>query len=279
MRVVTFVCSDSFSIDQATNRLSLFHIIDRISAPSFPVVIPGMALCAVWERDQHDPITVEYDMKIMLDAQHLAKMTGQIDFRGHDRARAVGKVQGFRLPNPGRIKILIEVGGVELAKWEMDAQGPAAPTTRATDTPPDTSSPAPAPPLALAAAPPPPFAAAPPPPFAAAPPREAMPQPPPSPAPLLTSAPEVARPLESAPLPVPAVAPSPEPEPQPAPAPQPGPALVPPVVPPPAPAASPAPKPSSVRNAAKAPEKSKAPKKPEVRAKSGARVKPGMRKK
>jgi hypothetical protein len=271
MRVVTFVCSDSFSIDQATHRLSLFHIIDRISAPSFPVVIPGMALCAVWERDQHDPITVEYDMKIMLDAQLLAKMTGQIDFRGHDRARAVGKVQGFRLPNPGRIKILIEVGGVELAKWEMDAQGPAVPTTRATDTPLDTSSPASAPPPALAAAPPPPLAAV--------PPLEAKPQPPPSPPPLLTSAPEVAPPLESAPLPVPAVVPSPEPEPQPAPAPQPGPALVPPVVPPPAPAASPAPKPSPVRNAVKAPEKSKAPKKPEARAKSGVRVKPGMRKK
>src|ERR1700733_9821533 len=112
MRVVTFICSESYSLDQASNRLSVFHIMDGINSATFPVLIRGMSLFAVWERDQYDPTTFQYDIKIMLDTQQLGKLTAQVDFQGHNRARAIGTIQGFRLPAPGRISVLIESGGI-----------------------------------------------------------------------------------------------------------------------------------------------------------------------
>jgi hypothetical protein len=127
MRVATLICSESFSLDQASNRVSIFHIMDGISATVFPVVVRGMSLYVLWEREQHDPATFQYVIKIMLETEQLARLTAQGDFKGHTRARVIGNIQGFRLPGPGRIRVVIEFGGTDLAQWEIDARSAGSP--------------------------------------------------------------------------------------------------------------------------------------------------------
>jgi hypothetical protein len=92
MRVPTFICSESCALDQASSRLSVFHIMDGINSTTFPVIIRGMSLYVLWERDEHDSMIFQYDIKIMLGADQLAKLTAQVDFKGHNRARAIGNI-------------------------------------------------------------------------------------------------------------------------------------------------------------------------------------------
>lgn len=128
MRVATFVCSESCALDQSSNRVSIFHIMDGINATAFPVTIRGMSLYILWERDEHDPVVFQYSVRIMLGTEQLARLTAQGDFKGHTRARVIGTIQGFRLPRAGRISVVIEAGGTKLANWEIEVRSVAAQT-------------------------------------------------------------------------------------------------------------------------------------------------------
>jgi hypothetical protein len=90
MKVLLFLCSESYALDQVSNRLSIFHVMDGLNSAAFPISIPGMALSSLWERDAQDPMIFRYDTVIMLDNQQIASFPSQIDFQGLNRARSVG---------------------------------------------------------------------------------------------------------------------------------------------------------------------------------------------
>jgi hypothetical protein len=53
-RLLLFVPSESVSIDQQTNRLSVFHVLEQINLPSFPATLRELYIVTLWQRNRSE---------------------------------------------------------------------------------------------------------------------------------------------------------------------------------------------------------------------------------
>ena len=119
MRIKYLICSESSSFDQFTGRVSLFHLMDQIIAPTYPVAIPQISVIVCMEREENEPDSAELKIQIKLGAQELMSYPASIQFRGGTIARAVGNLQGFYVPAAGRLTASATFEG-NTTIWEID---------------------------------------------------------------------------------------------------------------------------------------------------------------
>jgi hypothetical protein len=138
MRCLFLMCAESSAIDAPTGRLSAFHIIEELTASSFPVVVPHLHLVAMLERGRQESVA---------DASAVLSLNGvlvgnplklAIDFRDRDQTKLVANIQGVVLQKAGKLTVSLEHGGASLGKWEIrvvqaktQQQAPEAPTESA----------------------------------------------------------------------------------------------------------------------------------------------------
>jgi hypothetical protein len=118
MKIYAVIAAESFSIDQATNRLSAFNLFDDVNIAAFPMLMPQLAIIALCERDETDPMTQNLELAFALDAQELGVFSIAIDFQGRIRARAVANIQGLVITGPGRLKFMFRQQTKILSTWE-----------------------------------------------------------------------------------------------------------------------------------------------------------------
>jgi hypothetical protein len=121
MRLVLFTCAESAAIDQTTNRLSIFRVMEEIGSPAFPGAWPQMWIIAAGIRDENDPSVYNLTMRITLTGQQqpIVAAPFMIDFQNRSRARALGQIAGLVLPNPGVLRFSLSDGTSELGFWEV----------------------------------------------------------------------------------------------------------------------------------------------------------------
>jgi hypothetical protein len=110
-------CAKSSSVDGKTNQLSLFHVLDEISAPSFPLHLHSVCVAALFERESDDASLQSYALVIKLDGNLLASFTMTIDFTTSRRNRSVNTIQGLTIPGAGAVTIAAVQKGKILAEW------------------------------------------------------------------------------------------------------------------------------------------------------------------
>jgi len=52
--LLLFAPTESISIDQESNRLSMFHLAEQFNFPQFPVAIPQLVLITIWQRSANE---------------------------------------------------------------------------------------------------------------------------------------------------------------------------------------------------------------------------------
>lgn len=117
MEVRLFICSESFALDAARNSLSLFHILEEINSPVFPVALPQMSVVAMFVREEEEPNEPQVRLRIQLDGQELFLGPMGVNFQGHLRTRSLGNIQALVLPRPGRLSVSVEQNDHALASW------------------------------------------------------------------------------------------------------------------------------------------------------------------
>jgi hypothetical protein len=136
MRVRLFTACETSILDQRSNGLSLITIIDEMSSPSFPFIIPRLAIVTLFERnmdEQEKPhgLTVSAH----LGDQELFSLGLEIDFQGKPRLRALADVGGLVIMAPGMLHLVLNhTSGTSLAEWDITIAkigGPAATVTGA----------------------------------------------------------------------------------------------------------------------------------------------------
>ncbi len=149
MKVHYIACAKSSSVDGKTNQLSLFHVLDEITAAAYPLKIESFCVAALFEREPGEDGPQSYNLVIKLDGGMLASFTMSIDMSGARRNRSVNTIQGLTIPAAGVVSVAILQKGALLADWQMIAvaAGAARPAPPASVTP---SAPAPAPKSAAA---------------------------------------------------------------------------------------------------------------------------------
>ena len=121
MKVHYIACAASSSLDAATNQLSLFHILDEISGPAFPLPLPGFCVAALFEREPTDAVVQPFVLAVSLDATLIASFTMSVDFATSRRNRSVNTIRGLTIPAPGLVTINILQKTTVLAVWQAPA--------------------------------------------------------------------------------------------------------------------------------------------------------------
>ena len=121
MKVHYISCATSSAVDGKTNRLSLFHVLDEISGPAFPLQLGSFCVASLFERDPSEDPVQSYALAVSLNGILLASFSMRLDFRGTRRNRTVNTIEGLAIPAPGAVMVSIVQRNDVLAVWRMAA--------------------------------------------------------------------------------------------------------------------------------------------------------------
>ena len=104
MRVQFALCSQTASVDRASNRLSIFNVIDHLPVTSLPIRIPMVTFVSVIESaDAENTEGVNADIDIYVDDKKLFGTQVPLTFADHHLARFTLAFQGIPVSKPGEI--------------------------------------------------------------------------------------------------------------------------------------------------------------------------------
>jgi hypothetical protein len=120
MRAIFAICAESVAIDGATNRLSIFHILERLQATSFPILVPRLTFIAMFERQPSEPSQFDLELVVELNGTTLHRGAMPVDYQGQAATRAIVEMSGLPLPSPGLVRIVALQQNVEMAYWQIE---------------------------------------------------------------------------------------------------------------------------------------------------------------
>lgn len=119
-RLEFFAVSESMSVDQYTNRLSLFNILEEVRSPNFPFALTSATAVSLWTMEAGDD---EREFQCMLritmpdGPQHEFTSNFRTSMRRH---RVIQGFQGFLLNEPGMLRFEVLLNGRHEATHEVD---------------------------------------------------------------------------------------------------------------------------------------------------------------
>jgi hypothetical protein len=119
-RLELFVVSEGVSLDQLTNQLSLFSVLEEVRSPDFPFVLPSAAAVSLWMKEAgDDDRDFQCMLRVTLTDGSQREFTSNFRFRAR-RHRVILKIQGFPLNEPGMLRFEVLLNGEYAASHEVD---------------------------------------------------------------------------------------------------------------------------------------------------------------
>jgi len=119
MIITLWACSETILQDSQTNVVSLINVVDEISSPSFPIILPKFSLVALAKREIEEDNNPQLRAIATLNNEPLFQTEFILSFLDKTRARAVIVVQGIIIPGPGTVRVSLFSPQAELAFWEI----------------------------------------------------------------------------------------------------------------------------------------------------------------
>lgn len=119
IRTTLFFCSDSAAIDARFNTLSVFHIMEQLNAPAFPMAIPRLTVVALLSKEEADPPVFQLQLQIFLGVQQLFAGPVHGNFFQQLSTRTVIEVNGLVIPAPGELRLVLINGEQPLGSWTV----------------------------------------------------------------------------------------------------------------------------------------------------------------
>jgi hypothetical protein len=119
-RLELFVVSEGVSVDQLTNQLSLFSVLEEVRSPDFPFVLPSAAAVSLWMKEAgDDDRDFQCMLRVTLTDGSQREFTSNFRF-GARRHRVILKIQGFPLNEPGMLRFEVLLNGEYVASHEVN---------------------------------------------------------------------------------------------------------------------------------------------------------------
>lgn len=121
-RLEYFIVAESISVDQHTNRVSLFNVVEQLTAPEFPVIIPQLVAVTAWNAEAGDDQT---DFQIRVRMIHPDGSTKDFthNFRiPADRCRTIMTLQGVRVAQAGKLVLDLNLNDQHIASHTIDVR-------------------------------------------------------------------------------------------------------------------------------------------------------------
>jgi len=121
MEATLLICANAISVDQRSNTLSLFNILEEINSPSFPMVVPYMVLVAMLTRGADEP-NVFADLTLSMDVDGEVFFQGNLnpaDFQQKLSSRLVVDMQGLIVPKAGMMRVVMSRPENPIGLWKI----------------------------------------------------------------------------------------------------------------------------------------------------------------
>lgn len=116
-----FLVAESVSVDQVTNRVSIFNVVEEVTIPNFPCKLPNLVAVAMWEAKEGDADR-DFQAGIVFSLPGGEKLDefGQ-NFRiPGRRIRTMAYFQGLPVKEPGTIRVDLSLNGDPKASHTID---------------------------------------------------------------------------------------------------------------------------------------------------------------
>ena len=114
-RLEYFVVADSVSIDQATNQVSVFNILEEIAAPKFPIVVQKCAALTLWQMEPGDDLK-DFQASLCVHSSSSEKHRFDINFKSKGtRHRIIQRLQCLQIEQPGDLRFEMLLNGEHAA--------------------------------------------------------------------------------------------------------------------------------------------------------------------
>lgn len=115
-----FIVSEEISVDQQTNRLSLFNILEQIAGPNFPLALFSVTAVSLWVTEPGDEERdFQCTLRIIPPGGEHRNLTSNFRFRSR-RHRVIQRLQGFPINEPGVLRFEVLLNGEYQASHEVD---------------------------------------------------------------------------------------------------------------------------------------------------------------
>lgn len=115
-----FIVSEEVSVDQQTNRLSLFNVLEQVAGSDFPLVVLSVAAVSLWVAEAGDDgRDFQCMMRVFLPDGNRHEITSNFKFRGR-RHRVIQRIQGLTINAPGLLRFEVLLNGEHQANHEVD---------------------------------------------------------------------------------------------------------------------------------------------------------------
>ena len=134
MEVTLFTCAQSVALDARTNSVSLFHIIEAISFPSFPIVCPPLVVVTMVARNPDESEAPKLTMKWTLNDVSIFEFPMDMNFQGQMLARNFSDIGGMVLQGPGTLRAAVYLNDSWEAEWRIEVKKIGGPQIADTST-------------------------------------------------------------------------------------------------------------------------------------------------
>lgn len=104
-----FLVSESVSVDQQTNRASLFNILDEVRENQFPTTIPQAVVTSVWDYEVGDE-NIDYQVKVRVylpNGENPKDFPMNVKIEPNNRHRLLLRLLNLQIEQPGELKFEI----------------------------------------------------------------------------------------------------------------------------------------------------------------------------
>lgn len=122
MRLEYFVVAEGVSIDQTTNQVSVFNILEQVRTHQFPAGLSAAAALVLWLAEPDD-VGKEFQNLLRLTFPDNSIHDFATNFTpGPKRHRVTQRFLGLPLSGPGTLKFEVLLNGVPKASHTIDVE-------------------------------------------------------------------------------------------------------------------------------------------------------------
>jgi hypothetical protein len=124
--IIPKVCFAALALvrDAETNSMSVFNILENVTAVGMPVLIQNMAFFVLWQREEADERRVGGTFTAAIGDLELTQTHVDLDFGANIRNRTLVNLNGLVIPRPGALRFRIVLTNDVEASYTVDIAAP-----------------------------------------------------------------------------------------------------------------------------------------------------------
>jgi len=138
MRSIVCLAAEGVIRDAQTNNISIFNILEGVTAEGFPLFIQRVTFFVFWERDAEDPQQISGRFRVEVAGRELHAQPIHINFGNVLKNRTIIVTQGLVIPQPGSLTFAITLDSGLTASYTVPANAVASAVQADTTSSPNT---------------------------------------------------------------------------------------------------------------------------------------------